>query len=386
MKLYVDGVERAAAGTQPWPTEIDPEARLNYLLLDSFYTIALNILTAEAAGTRFTRTPTQILAPLALQRDQQLLPQNRIPILFPVPPVGQNPVWVGGPALVGDPARESFRTRQQNAHPATGVTHGPGFSPIPATGHAAFLGLVDNIVFQNRLAIGKDDPSPKLIKRIPAGEEYVARYDTFRPSSWQVTDALASKSQDALYFTKHTRSLEWQRPIRLASYAVTAWTQHRQASQNKFTLVDLGEVALRFGWARGSGSVEATLFGDTDGDKVPYDKLRETAATGSNPATDPMGWTRSLQQEAFNALTNGFLVPSRDGADRGFLTQGKPQGMAPELYFYALEITPAKLKDEADENQIGPRMAPVVDDVSVVYAPWGGTEVVQEDEIDDAAN
>ncbi len=75
-----------------------------------------------------------------------------------------------------------------------------------------------------------------------------------------------------------------------------------------------------------------------------------------------------------NGVTNGYLVPGRDlSASGGFVTT--PSG---EDYYYVVEVTPT---DAADDPQAGPRMAPVLDDVIVLYAPWSAARVVTESEV-----
>ena len=59
----------------------------------------------------------------------------------------------------------------------------------------------------------------------------------------------------------------------------------------------------------------------------------------------------------------------------GFLTRIS-NGAPSENYFYAIEVTP---------NAYGPvpHMAPLVDDVTIVYVPADGPEVLEEVELDD---
>jgi hypothetical protein len=43
-----------------------------------------------------------------------------------------------------------------------------------------------------------------------------------------------------------------------------------------------------------------------------------------------------------------------------------------------IEMTPT---DAAEDPQSGPRMAPVLDDVIVLFAPWSAARVVTESEV-----
>lgn len=96
--------------------------------------------------------------------------------------------------------------------------------------------------------------------------------------------------------------------------------------------------------------------------------------------TDPQGWTRRLEFGRYNAIANGYLVPGRDGtAAAGFLTKGAPSGTGAvsEEYLYAVEITPSDVVIQGM-----PRMAPILDDVQVVYMLDSG-QVIEEVEIVD---
>jgi len=77
-------------------------------------------------------------------------------------------------------------------------------------------------------------------------------------------------------------------------------------------------------------------------------------------------------------MTNGYLVPSRDAFSQGFLTKvasGTTTSGAEE-YLYAVEITPVPT------SYNGPRMAPILDDVQVVYLTESGA-VLEEVEVVD---
>jgi len=98
-----------------------------------------------------------------------------------------------------------------------------------------------------------------------------------------------------------------------------------------------------------------------------------------NP-NDPAGWTKRLEFGRYNALSNGYLLPGRDGTNAmGFVTKAAPTGTGgtTEEYLYAIEITPS---DVTIQNM--PRMAPIVDDVQVVYLLDSGA-VIEEVEIVD---
>ena len=49
-----------------------------------------------------------------------------------------------------------------------------------------------------------------------------------------------------------------------------------------------------------------------------------------------------------------------------------------EEYFYTVEMTPT---GDAEDPQAGPRMAPVLDDVVVLYAPWPTARVITDSEV-----
>jgi hypothetical protein len=83
----------------------------------------------------------------------------------------------------------------------------------------------------------------------------------------------------------------------------------------------------------------------------------------------------------YNSVASGYLIPAREsGGHGGFLTKGASGTTdAPNEYtFYALEMYP--FKDAVN----GPRMAPVVDDVNVVYMRWDTGTIVEEEEVVDS--
>lgn len=74
-----------------------------------------------------------------------------------------------------------------------------------------FRGLVDNVIFQGNwpkfYGTGPDSPSP-------------GRFDLWRPTLGRTT---SSTDDHHLRYTKRTQALEWDQPIRVVSYAWTAW-------------------------------------------------------------------------------------------------------------------------------------------------------------------
>jgi len=105
-------------------------------------------------------------------------------------------------------------------------------------------------------------------------------------------------------------------------------------------------------------------------------------------STDPDGWTMRLEYGRYNAIANGYLVPARGDTTNedfsGFFTTGAPVSSTttstkPEEYLYAIEVTPTP---PGTTNQASPRMAPIVDDVQVVYMLDSGT-VIEEVELVD---
>jgi hypothetical protein len=88
------------------------------------------------------------------------------------------------------------------------------------------------------------------------------------------------------------------------------------------------------------------------------------------------GWTDPLEITApTNGLTNGYLVPPRTGTAPGFVTVAN--GSDAEEIYYVCEMTPAAPLDATT----GPVMAPTLDDVSIIYMPWGSSRVVAEHEV-----
>jgi hypothetical protein len=74
-----------------------------------------------------------------------------------------------------------------------------------------------------------------------------------------------------------------------------------------------------------------------------------------------------------------FLVPQRGSstaADGGFLTRPDQN----ERLYYAVEITQL-FEDENLKLQLGPLMAPVIDDVTIYYMPRAAARVLEEREV-----
>ncbi len=216
-----------------------------------------------------------------------------------------------------------------------------GVRPVCFAGdQAVFTGLVDNLIIQGNWA--------KKMSGNYNGEQYLPRFDSYRPS------AGGASNGSALAFQKRAQALEWDRPIRIVACDATAWKTNPAADGGELMI---GNVYTRFGWQSGTGS--------------SFPSLGQTYGAGASS-----GWTPQLNSGApFNAVASGYLVPDRgqnNGQPRGFLT--KTNG---ELELYAVEISPTT------DSQSGPRMAPIVDDVRIIYMPWDVVTVLEEVEIVD---
>jgi hypothetical protein len=300
---------------------------------------------------------------------------------------GNHPPLTHNPATVL--AREPVALLMDGSDPNVYVAQSQAGSPPP------FQGLIDNIVFDS-LWIRKADGGGNL-KEVK--DSYLSRYDCYRPST---TDNAANSSAynssetglDSIHtkgcvvvplvFRKHTPAVEWDRPVRIVSYDVTAWK-----TQDKGTGVEaagdtdsegqvhadsagnlLGHVYLRMGWLKAQPGSQSAPTGSVDWSAppwfVPPDGTPVNAANG--------GWTPRLTTLPYNAFTAGRVVPDRDGTTigGGFLAWG---GGA-ETYNYAIEILAT-----GDTLLSGPRMAPVIDDVTVTYMPWDTAIVIEEEEV-----
>lgn len=206
----------------------------------------------------------------------------------------------------------------------------------------AFNGLVDNIIVQGNWA--------KRMSGSYGADSFVPRFDSYRPS------AGGAGGGSQLTFQKRAQALEWDRPIRVVACDATAWKSNAADDGGELLI---GNVFLRFGWWQQSTGMSG------------FPKTSQSY--GANAAS---GWTPQLNGGApFNAIASGFLVPDRgqsSGQPRGFLTRP-----GSELALYAVEITPTT------DAQTGPRMAPIVDDVRIVYMAWDVVTVLEEVELVD---
>lgn len=203
-----------------------------------------------------------------------------------------------------------------------------------------FLGIIDNFVAQGNWA--------KKVQGPYGSDNFIPRFDQYRPSIGG-----APPSQSQLTFQKRAQMLEWDKPIRVVACDFTAWKTNPADDGGS---VLLGKVSACFGWWSGTAG---------------FPKLG-ASYTGAEPA----GWSPELNNGApFNAVASGYLVPDRGqtgGQPAGFLTR---PGSEQELY--ALLIYPT------DDPQPGPRMAPVVDDVRIIYMDWDVATVLEEVELVD---
>ncbi|MEZ0228431.1 MAG: hypothetical protein ACAI25_07375, partial [Planctomycetota bacterium] len=217
-----------------------------------------------------------------------------------------------------------------------------GTKPIVIGGETKpFNGIIDNIVVQGNWA--------KKMSGNYGSEAFLPRFDSYRPSSG------GNPNGGILAFQKRAQALEWDRPIRIVACDATAWKTTPAGDGGELVI---GNVFTRFGWASGTGSGN-------------FPNLNQNYS--ANAAS---GWTQQLNAGApFNSVVSGYLVPDRgqtNGQPRGFLT--KTNG---EIALYAVEIAPTT------DAQPGPRMAPIVDDVRIVYMPWDVVTVLEEVEIVD---
>lgn len=134
---------------------------------------------------------------------------------------------------------------------------------------------------------------------------------------------------------------------------------------------------MRFGWSPGGSAPE------------PWPSSNKTNYTTAAAA----GWTHGLEKpDTYNGFCNAYLLPVRGyipapvgpnpGAvdaqsPMGFLTKGPStgSGTGPEAYYYAVEIQPV---GSVNNPQQGPRNAPVVDDLEILYMPSIVSSVLQE--------
>lgn len=148
-----------------WPTEVHAQARIAKRVVD-----ALNESLANGGS---------IGEGVAIEFNVED-PIYRVPVAIPL---GEEPVTVGA-ALSHD---------------------------------QAFDGLIDNVIFQAKW--------PKFFRTGAGTGGSPGRYDLWRPSLSRVTTAA---DDFHLSFLKRTQQLEWDQPIRVVSYAWTAWRHNDQ--------------------------------------------------------------------------------------------------------------------------------------------------------------
>lgn len=372
--FYVDGNTGTPSGDDTWPTEISADARLVKMSLDrmsneiyDFEQACFNLLLSLgaivwAAGSGPVRVDTSFYRPQ----------DHRDPCVIPI----------------GD-----------SAHPNIYVAQADG-------GGTPFKGLIDNIVFDSKWKRIGGGGGP--LTEVWPGEQYLARYDCFRPSSDNDTtinaasDAGAKPKVNSLLFSKRTQAVEWDRPIRIVGYETTAWKSQRTSDEGS---AELGHVHMRFGWAPLPTGGTTSSGSATPGTEQPlqgFASIPLSTGAGIEPATglpagSPVagtnnnGWTGWLDQNApFNGVTNGYVVMSTDPVTSavmpGFQTQGPYQ-----FYGYALEVLPISAANIGDSSAFqssfqatdGPKMAPVIDDVTITYMPWDTATVFEEEEVVD---
>ncbi len=229
-------------------------------------------------------------------------------------------------------------------------------------GSLDFFGLIDNLVIDADLA---EPLTPTSTGTQPALQN---RFDQYQPS--QANGAQAT----TVYFQKHVPALEWDRPLIVVSQRATYW--------NPTGGVDLGSVALQFGWLN---------IPTTTGTNVPnlltaFASVLPTNSPTSMPANS--GWTNPDSGVPWNTTMNANVVESRalggmtanTATGSGFLTVASAPFAGqypPEEYFYAAGITPSTITASS-----GPPMTPIIDDVKVIYMRSDCAVVLQEENLD----
>lgn len=326
--FYADGNLMQSLAAEPaWPTEREPQARLIAKAITNLENELQTVITAQIAQAAGQYGGTVLQGTTFISGSTFNLDSYRIPTVLPI----------GDTVAIGE----------------------------TATGSQAFLGLIDNVVFQNNY---NRIITPSQLTDATGGRNFLARYDTYRPEAVGGTP-----DSEPLAFRKHTPALEWDQPIKVIAFDTTAWKQVTTTEGG----VDLGNVFLRFGWcpppSTGSSTPSLPPLANPDGTARTYN------------ANAAAGWTDRLQTGApWNAITHGFMLPGRGQragavAPTGFLTKGTSSGQLTEQYNYAVEILPIPSADNSQLN--GPTMAPVVDDVTIVYMPWATATVIQEEEV-----
>ncbi|MEZ0227773.1 MAG: hypothetical protein ACAI25_04055 [Planctomycetota bacterium] len=338
----VNGQKTGSTGEPDWPTEIGPKGQLVIAAVKNLERYINEIVAAEivAAGGAAARGSFTSY------------------VVVPDPEVYRAPAQVSPGRIV------TIAHRDVAIQPDC-----PDFTNTQ--GGYRFLGLMDNICFHSRWfkTISSGDLN---------GEPFLPRYDTYRPSQGDAPGDSTASGFKALTFTKHTHALDWGKPIRIVAYDVTAWKHVNtgeaadiDATEKDQTVLDpnAGKVYFRFGFMdtfpqpNGTGPVGA----------VPPLTQSYDPATQDAPA---VAWTPRLNGgngTPYNCVANGFLIPAREAKGRGgFLTKGPN-----EYTLYAIEMYPFK------DAITGPRMAPIVDDVNVVYLRWDNGTIIEEEEVVD---
>lgn len=160
--FYVDGHRVNASGSDSWPTEIHAQARIAKRVVDR--------LNAEFGGG--FDPSTGMGGGIEIEFDVE---DYRVAVEVPR---GNLPVQVG----------------DEIAH------------------NASYSGLIDNLIFQGNW--------PKFFPAVSTTAS-PGRFDLWRPSLGRVTNS--GSDDHHLRYTKRTQALEWDQPIRVLSYAWTAW-------------------------------------------------------------------------------------------------------------------------------------------------------------------
>jgi hypothetical protein len=380
--FYVDGNPDTSAGTEPaWPQEQSGEAQLLVAAANRLQAMLTAIINAEvAAGVggraliQGATTTTPFVDNDPVDVEIPIMPSQ---LSAPVPP--SSLVYIG------------------QKDPNTTFTDVPA-GPVA---DSMFLGLVDNLIFQN------DNQRTIAASELEGSPPFLPRFDSWRPSVSSDTQTTAHGSTQAtqvVTYHKHAKALEWAKPVRILTFQLTAYKQSGEGGTDvALGETDLGRVYLRFGWHRGaSGTTPADTFpGPTPigGGTAPTLLYPQTCMPDGTPRDFPTtgdynpiigaggassGWTQRNVNRPFNSLSNGYLLPDRESptgttGTGGFLTRGTYPNTADEEYYYAIEMQPSL--DDPLHPRTGPRMAPIVDDVTMTYMRWDVAAVIQEGEI-----
>lgn len=339
--FYADG-KKIDAPNPAWPTEISPKGQLIIAAVENLRDYIGQVIAAEGRAA-------PAVAPRTFDDSLLVSPDPEI-YRAPAHIAPGETLWFGARDVVIQPDAPDFTETQSGVR---------------------FLGLLDNACSHSRWA--KAITSGDL-----GGEEFLPRYDTYRPSQGDTPGSASAGTFKPLTFTKHTHALDWGRPIRVVAYDVTAWKHVGLDTPLDIDSTDAsatanpnaGKVYFRFGWT--DTLPQAT--GTTAVASVP--PLTQTFDPTAQDAP-AVAWTPRLNGATgtpYNCVANGFLIPAREKLGRGgFLTRGLN-----EFTLYALEMYPF-----GDAGLTGPRMAPVVDDVNVVYLRWDNGTIIEEEEVVD---